>query len=169
VTEVDGRVRCRVGAEPGWAEHYRGEADCLIQVTNASVLPPADPPFRGEINVAFTDSKADFPEPLRAPAGAPNVLVVVGDDIGYGHMGAFGGPARTPTFDRLAERGLKYTNYHVTAVCSASRACLLTGRNSHSVGMGVIPESSTGFPGYNAQVPRSAAPRVRPAPARPRR
>ena len=122
-----------------------------------SILPPPDPPFRGEINVAFTDSKADFPEPLRAPEGAPDVLIIVGDDIGYGHMGAFGGPARTPTFDRLAEQGLKYTHYHVTAVCSASRACLLTGRNSHSVGMGVIPETSTGFPGYNALIPRSAA------------
>jgi hypothetical protein len=76
-----------------------------------SILPPPDPPFRGEINVAFTDSKADFPEPLRAPEGAPNVLVIVGDDIGYGHMGAFGGPARTPTFDRLSEQGLKYSNY----------------------------------------------------------
>ena len=118
-----------------------------------SILPPPDPPFRGEINVALTDSTAEFPEPLRAPEGAPNVLVIVGDDIGYGHMGAFGGPARTPTFDRLAEQGLKYTNFHVTAVCSASRACLLTGRNSHSVGMGVIPESSTGFPGYNAHDP----------------
>ena len=72
-----------------------------------SVLPPPDPPFGGEINVAFADSKPDFPVPLRAPEGAPNVLVIVGDDIGYGHVGAFGGPARTPTFDRLAERGLK--------------------------------------------------------------
>ena len=132
-----------------------------------SVLPPPDPPFRGEIKVAFADSTADFPEPLRAPEGAPNVLVIVGDDIGYGHMGAFGGPARTPTFDRLAERGLKYTNYHVTAVCSASRAALLTGRNSHSVGMGVIPESSTGFPGYNAHGPAQRRDRVRdPAPER---
>lgn len=85
------------------------------------------------------------------------MLIIVGDDIGYGHVGAFGGPARTQTFDRLAAQGLKYTNFHVTAVCSASRACLLTGRNSHSVGMGVIPESSTGFPGYNAMIPRSAA------------
>jgi hypothetical protein len=85
------------------------------------------------------------------------VLIIVGDDIGYGHVGAFGGPARTQTFDRLAAQGLKYTNFHITAVCSASRACLLTGRNSHSVGMGVIPESSTGFPGYNAMIPRSAA------------
>ena len=84
-------------------------------------------------------------------------MLIAGDDIGYGYHSAFGGPARTPTFDGLAAQGLKYANYHVTAVCSASRDCLLTGRNSHSVGMGVIPETSTGFPGYNAMIPRSAA------------
>src|SRR5436190_2131709 len=88
-----------------------------------SILPPPDPAFRGEINVAFTDSKPAFPEPLRAPEGAPNVLIIVGDDIGYGHHGAFGGPARTPTFARLAKQGLQYTNFHVAAVCAASRAC----------------------------------------------
>ncbi len=81
----------------------------------------------------------------------------MGDDIGYGHMSAFGGPANTPTFDRIAERGLSYTNFHTTAVCAASRAALLTGRNAHSVGMGCIPEGSLGFPGYNASIPRSAA------------
>jgi hypothetical protein len=70
-------------------------------------LPPPDPSFRGKIEVALKDSEAAFPEPLRAPEGAPNVLIIVGDDIGYGHMGAFGGPARTPTFDRLAAQGLK--------------------------------------------------------------
>ena len=71
-----------------------------------TVLPPPDPPFRGKIEVAFKDSKAEFPEPLRAPKGAPNVLLIMGDDIGYGHMSAFGGPANTPTFDRLAKQGL---------------------------------------------------------------
>ena len=71
-----------------------------------TVLPPPDPPFRGKIEVAFKDSKADWPEPLRAPKGAPNVLLIMGDDIGYGHMSAFGGPANTPTFDRLAKQGL---------------------------------------------------------------
>ena len=89
-------------------------------VRDRSVLPPPDPPFQGEINVALADSNADFPEPLRAPEGAPNVLIMVGDDIGYGHMGAFGGPARTPTFDRLAERGLKYTNY-TSPLCARRR------------------------------------------------
>ena len=81
----------------------------------------------------------------------------MGDDIGYGHVSGFGGPADTPTFDRLAKDGLSYTNFHTTAVCAASRAALLTGRNAHSVGMGCIPEGSLGFPGYNASIPRSAA------------
>ncbi|WP_329481620.1 sulfatase-like hydrolase/transferase [Kribbella sp. NBC_01484] len=70
---------------------------------------------------------------------------------------AFGGPARTPVFDRLARHGLSYTNFHTTPVCAASRAALLTGRNAHAVGMGSVPEASAGFPGYNASVPRSAA------------
>jgi arylsulfatase A-like enzyme len=81
----------------------------------------------------------------------------MGDDIGYGHMSGFGGPADTPVFDRLASKGLRFTNFHTTAVCAASRAALLTGRNAHSVGMGAIPEGSIGFPGYNAVIPRSAA------------
>ena len=122
-----------------------------------TVLPPPDPPFRGKIEVAYKDSKGEFPEPLRAPKGAPNVLLIMGDDIGYGHMSAFGGPANTPTFDRLAKQGLSFTNFHTTAVCAASRAALLTGRNAHSVGMGGVPEAAVGFPGYNAIIPRSAA------------
>jgi arylsulfatase len=121
------------------------------------VLPPPDPSFRGRIEVALEDSTGEFPEPLEAPQGAPNVLLVMGDDIGYGHMSGFGGPADTPVFDRLATQGLRFTNFHTTAVCAASRAALLTGRNAHSVGMGAIPEGSIGFPGYNAVIPRSAA------------
>lgn len=107
--------------------------------------------------MAFKDSRADWPEPLRAPQGAPNVLLIMGDDIGYGHMSSFGGPADTPVFDRLAQQGLRFTNFHTTPVCAASRAAILTGRNPHSVGMGAIPEASIGFPGYNAVIPRSAA------------
>ncbi|MGH6951720.1 MAG: sulfatase-like hydrolase/transferase [Vitreimonas sp.] len=122
-----------------------------------TVLPPADPPFTGKIDVAYKDAKADYPSPLTAPKGAPNVLLIMGDDIGYAHMGAFGGPAETPVFDRLASEGLSFTNFHTTPVCSASRACLLTGRNGHSVGMGGCPESAVGFPGYHAVIPHSAA------------
>jgi hypothetical protein len=117
------------------------------------VLPPPDPSFRGRIEVALEDSTGEFPEPLEAPQGAPNMLLVMGDDIGYGHMSGFGGPADTPVFDRLGTQGLCFTNFHTTAVCAASRAALLTGRNAHSVGMGAIPEASIGFPGYNAVIP----------------
>ena len=81
----------------------------------------------------------------------------MGDDIGYAHMSAFGGPANTPTFDRLAKNGLRFTNFHTTAVCSASRAALLTGRNAHSVGMGSTPEGSLPYPGYHAHIQRNAA------------
>ncbi|SDU76513.1 arylsulfatase [Jiangella alkaliphila] len=122
-----------------------------------TVLPPPEPAFGGRIEVALEDSTADFPMPLRAPEGAPNVLLIMGDDIGYGHMSGFGGPADTPVFDRLADRGLRFTNFHTSPVCAASRAALLTGRNGHSVGMGAIPETSVGFPGYTASIPRSAA------------
>ena len=122
-----------------------------------TVLPPAGAVVPGHDRGIPQGLDRRVPEPLRAPAGAPNVLLVMGDDIGYGHMSAFGGPANTPTFDRIAERGLSYTNFHTTAVCAASRAALLTGRNAHSVGMGCIPEGSLGFPGYNASIPRSAA------------
>jgi arylsulfatase A-like enzyme len=83
--------------------------------------------------VGLATTEADFPVPVMAPEGAPNVLLIMGDDIGYGHMSAFGGPANTPTFDRVAEQGLSYTNFHTTAVCAASRAALLTGRNSHAL------------------------------------
>ena len=76
-----------------------------------SVLPLPDPAFHGEVKEAYTESTPEFPVPVTAPAGAPNVLLVMGDDIGYGHMGAFGGPANTPTFDRLAERGLRFTRH----------------------------------------------------------
>ncbi len=79
------------------------------EFSDRTVLPPLDPTFGGRIETAFKDSTPDFPVPLRAPQGAPNVLLVMGDDIGYGHVSAFGGPANTPVFDRLAGRGLKFT------------------------------------------------------------
>jgi len=134
-----------------------GQAQQATSTLDRTVLPPPDPSFRGTIAVALKDSKAGYAEPLRAPKGAPNVLLIMGDDIGYAHMSAFGGPANTPVFDRLAKQGLSFTNFHTTAVCSASRAALLTGRNAHSVGMGSTPEGSLAFPGYHASIPRSAA------------
>jgi arylsulfatase A-like enzyme len=94
---------------------------------------------------------------LRPPAGAPNVLVVLLDDAGFGSSSTFGGPCRTPTFDRLAAGGLRYTRFHTTAICSPTRQALLTGRNHHAVGMGTVADMATAEPGYTSERPNSAA------------
>jgi arylsulfatase A-like enzyme len=91
------------------------------------------------------------------PDGAPNVLLVVLDDVGFAQLGCFGGAIRTPNIDRLAAGGLRYNRFHVTSVCSSTRAALLTGRNHHAVGMGLTQESALGFPGYTGRIPKSAA------------
>ncbi len=96
--------------------------------------------------------------PLRPPAGAPNVMVMLLDDVGFGASSAFGGPVRTPNFERLAAGGLKYNRFHTTALCSPTRSALLTGRNHHSVGMGAITEFATSAPGNNSIWPNTAAP-----------
>ena len=95
---------------------------------------------------------------VKAPPGAPNVVVVLIDDLGFGATTAFGGPIRTPTFDRLAQGGLRYTNFHTTALCSPTRAALKAGRNHHTVAMGFITEMATGFPGATGQIPNATAP-----------
>ncbi|MGH3064157.1 MAG: arylsulfatase, partial [Gaiellaceae bacterium] len=97
-------------------------------------------------------------EPLRPPEGAPNVLVILIDDAGFGSSSAFGGPCQTPNFERLAEKGLRYNRFHTTALCSPTRQALLTGRNHHAVGMGGITEIATSAPGYNSVRPKAAAP-----------
>ncbi|WP_370583156.1 sulfatase-like hydrolase/transferase, partial [Microcystis sp. LEGE 00066] len=94
---------------------------------------------------------------IRPPAGAPNVLIVLLDDVGFGAASAFGGPCNTPTFERLAAAGLKYTRFHTTALCSPSRAALLSGRNHHSVGMGNITETATSAPGQSSVRPNTKA------------
>ncbi|MGB0437635.1 MAG: arylsulfatase [Mycobacterium sp.] len=107
-----------------------------------------------------TDPGQDFPpiEPLRPPPGAPNVIIVLIDDVGFGASTAFGGPCETPTAERLAGGGLKYNRFHTTALCSPTRQAILTGRNHHSVGMGAIAELATSAPGYNSIRPNTAAP-----------
>ena len=113
--------------------------------------------FRGRIGRYHWEAEPYWPPPARPPAGAPNVLVVVLDDVGFAQLGCFGSDIDTPTFDRLAAGGLRYTNFHTTALCSPTRACVLTGRNHHRCGMGRITELATGFPGYDARIPRSCA------------
>jgi arylsulfatase A-like enzyme len=120
-------------------------------------LPKPQPGFSGKIGATYKESTPDYPRPLAAPDGAPNVLLILTDDTGFGHAGTFGGAAATPTLDRLAASGLRYNRFHTTALCSPSRAALLTGRNHHSVGTGVIMEMGTGYPGYTGIVPDTAA------------
>ncbi|NDB06375.1 MAG: arylsulfatase, partial [Acidimicrobiia bacterium] len=91
------------------------------------------------------------------PAGAPNVVVIVLDDVGFGQLGCFGSPIHTPNIDRLAANGLRFNRFHVTSICSSTRAALLTGRNHHAVGVGATQETSFALPGYNGRIPRSAA------------
>jgi len=111
--------------------------------------------FRGRIGRYHGDSEAHWPPEPTAPPGAPNVLIVLLDDVGFAQLGCFGSDIATPTFDRLAASGLRYANFHTTGLCSPTRACVLTGRNHHSCGMGRIVELASGFPGYDARIPRS--------------
>ena len=124
------------------------------------VLPIADPEVEGELPFDAKDPEAVFAPivPIRPPAGAPNVLVILLDDVGFGAASAFGGPCHTPVAERLAAGGLKYNRFHTTALCAPTRAALLTGRNHHSVGMGVITELATAAPGYSSVRPKSCAP-----------
>ena len=109
--------------------------------------------FNGVIGRTFDVSEPAWPAPNRAREGAPNVLFIVLDDTGFGHLGCYGGLINTPNLDALAQDGLRYSNMHTTALCSPSRSCMITGRNHHSNGMSCITEGSTGFPGGNGIIP----------------
>ena len=113
-------------------------------------LPAVPPAFGGTINLDAKDSTAWWPPTVVPPKGAPNVLLIMTDDAGYGVSGTFGGVIPTPTLDQVAADGLRYTQFHSTALCSPTRAALITGRNHHSSGFGVIAEQATGFPGYDS-------------------
>ena len=120
-------------------------------------LPPPPPKFGGEINLQASQSKPYWPARVVPPKGAPNVLLIMTDDQGYGVSGTFGGVIPTPAMDRIAQMGLRYTEFHSTALCSPTRAALITGRNHHSVGFGIISEQATGYPGYDSIIgPESA-------------
>jgi arylsulfatase len=120
-------------------------------------IPPPPQPFGGEIGLSVRDSKPYWPARVVPPKGAPNILLIMTDDQGYGVSGTFGGVIPTPAMDRIAKAGLRYTQFHSTALCSPTRAALITGRNHHSVGFGVITEQSTGYPGYDSVIgPESA-------------
>ncbi|MFN2165436.1 MAG: sulfatase-like hydrolase/transferase, partial [Anaerolineae bacterium] len=124
------------------------------------ILPIPDPQHVGVITYDAKDPDTKYPPivPLRPPTGAPNVLIVLLDDVGFGASSAFGGPVHTPTAERLAASGLKYNRFHTTALCSPSRQALLTGRNHHTVGMGGVTEMATSAPGNTSIRPKSCAP-----------
>lgn len=120
-------------------------------------LPGDEKPFNGVLAPSVADSTPSRPEIVYPPPGAPNVVVVLLDDVGFGASSTFGGPIPTPTLDRVANTGLRYNQFHTTALCSPTRAALLTGRNHHSAHMGAITEIAYGFPGYDGVIPQSTA------------
>ncbi len=131
-------------------------ATFALSASAQDVLPRPEQPFGGRIGLTALDSVKDFQKAVEAPKGAPNVLIILTDDVGFGASSTFGGPIPTPTMDRLAKAGLRYTQFHTTALCSPTRAALLSGRNHHSNATGVIMEAGTGFPGYNTLMPKSS-------------
>ena len=130
-------IRKRVHSIITWATIVLAAATLVSGVVSAQeVLPTPPAPFKGQIGLSAKDSKPDFPQPVQAPKGAPNIVLVLLDDVGFGASSTFGGPYQTPTLDRLAKSGLRYTQFHTTALCSPTRAALLTGRNHHSAHTG---------------------------------
>lgn len=133
---------------------------CSVSTAPASAqdqLPKPDPKFQGKVGPTLQESKASYPPRLRAPKGAPNVLLILLDDVGFGMCSPFGGTIETPHLQKLADNGLTYTRFHTTALCSPTRGALLAGRNHHSIATGVIIEMGTGFPGYTGIIPKNTA------------
>jgi len=120
-------------------------------------LPMPLPPFTGKIGKTYKESEEAWPKLPTPPQGAPNIVVILLDDVGYGQTSTFGGPVPTPELDKLASEGLRYTTFHTTAICGPSRAALITGRNHHNAGSGFLAEWATGFPSYNNMIPKSTA------------
>ena len=120
-------------------------------------LPPPPQPFQGRIELNAAQSKPSWPARVVPPTGAPNILLIMTDDVGFAAPSTFGGVIPTPELDRIANEGLRYTNFHSTSLCSPTRAALITGRNHHSVGFGVVSEAATGFPGYNSIIGKDSA------------
>jgi len=141
-----------LAALPAMAQQVTGVPGSPSATTNISgkQLPPPDPKFGGIIKEKASESKAWWPPRVVPPKGAPNVLLIMTDDSGFGAPSTFGGVVPTPALDRIANSGLRYTQFHSTSLCSPTRAALITGRNHHVAGFGVVGEAATGFPGYDS-------------------
>jgi arylsulfatase len=121
------------------------------------VLPPPPEPYTGKVGRTLQDSVQMFQKPVTAPAGAPNIVLVLTDDVGFSAASTLGGDIETPTLDRLAAQGLLFNRFHTTAMCSSTRAALLTGRNHHAVATAAVTDMTSGYPGYSSILPKSAA------------
>src|SRR5262252_9309162 len=154
---VAAAVMCGGLAQPSLAEQKKPKAEPTPSPGTPIVLPQPDFHFPGNVGRTYLDSDpAQFPQPVQAPKGAPNIVLILIDDAGFGQFSTFGGGVPSPTMDRLAAEGLRFNRFHTTALCSPTRAALLTGRNHHSVSTGVIQEGATGYDGYTCIIPRSA-------------
>jgi arylsulfatase A-like enzyme len=122
-----------------------------------TTLPIPLSPFEGKIGKTYKESESAWQKPVSAPEGAPNVIVILLDDVGFGQTSTFGGLIPTPNLDKLASEGIKYNRFHTTAICGPTRAALLTGRNHHECGNGFLMEWATGFPNYSTMMPKSTA------------
>ncbi len=122
-----------------------------------TVLPIPATPFKGTVAISSKDSTPAWPDKVTPPAGAPNVVLILMDDVGFGATSTFGGPIPTPTLQKLADNGLRYNRFHTTAVCSPTRAALITGRNHHSSHTGAVTEMATGYPGYDTLLGKDMA------------
>ena len=153
-----GLWKLAVVAAAGWSFFLGGcSGRKSSHSTEQQILPKPDPQFQGVISADSAKSRAAFPEEVTARQGAPNVVLILVDDVGFSATSTFGGAIQTPNFDRLASSGLRYNNFHVNSLCSPTRAALLSGRNNHQVGFGTVAEAASGFPGYNSLWPKNAA------------
>src|SRR6202521_2965502 len=145
---------------PSSSAQNNGQSDAGSAAVRRDILPIPDLQHIGLTTYDAKDPDTSYPpiRDVRPPKGAPNVLVVLIDDVGFGASSAFGGPCETPNFEKLAAGGLRYNRFHTTALCSPTRQALLTGRNHHSVGMGCITEAATPAPGYSSVLPNTKAP-----------
>ena len=136
--------------------HATAQGQTDAETGTPLVLPRPDYHFSGNVGRTYLDSaKPQFPQPVQAPKGAPNIVLILIDDAGFGQFSTFGGGIPSPTMDKLAAEGLRYNRFHTTALCSPTRAALITGRNHHSSATGVIAELATGYDGYTTVIPRS--------------
>ena len=138
-----------VGALPVVAQQTTGTpgSPSATSTIDGRQIPPPPAAFGGTINLDALNSTPYWQPQVVPPKGAPNILLIITDDVGFAAPSTFGGVIPTPTLDRIASMGLRYTQFHTTSLCSPTRAALITGRNHHSVGFGVISEASTGYPG----------------------